>query len=408
MAKPMLLFVEEVKSSLSQKVISRIDVNVVLLRFKSSMNFDSDYMALTSGRLSFIYEKEFTVEEEVERFKVFCKVNNIVIDFFYNDSEYNQELIQEFARRLDLKGSLDSHQSLCVRDKGVMKDKINEIGLKCMKYQEDRDIESVLDFTEKISNFPIIVKWRRGLSSKEVYMLNNKHELEKLGLDFSKGRYIVEEFNPNKIWCIDGLIQNGKVIGIFYSWLPYTNLSFVETKDKFVQITVDQKPEWFKFDGQIIIQKIVSELKLKNGYMHLEAFIDDLGDPTICEFAWRTPGEHMLLNHSRAYGLDVYDILIDIMIGRKVDPISEAGNRCVGDMFLPINSGKIDFITPFSDINLFEGVLDGGLFYKLGDVVENKRQYTSCSGWVQVEGKDEHEVLRRMLNIYNIFEIRFL
>jgi hypothetical protein len=39
MKKPTLLYVEETKNSLSQKVISRKDINVVLLRFKQNMFF---------------------------------------------------------------------------------------------------------------------------------------------------------------------------------------------------------------------------------------------------------------------------------------------------------------------------------------------------------------------------------
>jgi len=405
MKKPTLLYVEEVRNSLSQKVISRKDIDVVLIRFKQNMFFEDTYLKQTSKIPCFVFDKKNTVKKEVNKFKIFCSINNITVDYFYNDSEYNQELIQEFASLLNLPGSLNKRQALCVRDKAVMKDKIQEIGYRTMAYDEVSSIEDVSLFAKKCEGFPVIVKWRRGLSSKEVYKVKNIKQLEKLGLVFSTGRYIVEEYCPDLIWCVDSLIQNGKVVATFYAWLPYTNLSFAEKKEKFAQITVSSKPKWFKFDGSKITQNIVNELGLQNGYMHLEAFVDSFGQPVICEFAWRTPGEHMLLNHSIAFGVDVYSLLIDIMVKKPVT-LKLKGKKSVGDMFLPISDGIISDISSYKSLKNKKGVIGGEVVYKVGDMVEAKRQYTSCSGWVQVSGKNEREVLERMLDIYDVFYIK--
>lgn len=405
MEKPTLLYVEEIKNTLSQKVISRQDIRVVLLRFKQNMSFEEKYIQETSHILCFILDKENSIKNEIKRFKVFCSKNHLTIDYFYNDSEYNQELVQQFATILKLKNSLTSDQALCVRDKAVMKDMLQDIGYRTMIYQELSSKEDVYAFTKKCSDFPVIVKWRKGLSSKEVYKINNFRDLELLNLDYSKGRYIVEEYCPHLIWCIDSLIQNGKVINTFYAWLPYTNLSFTEKKEKFAQITVDKKPNWFKFNGSKITQNIVRELNLENGYMHLEAFVDPFGQPTICEFAWRTPGEHMLLNHSAVYDIDVYNLLIDIIIGKNIEKVKFKANRCVGDMFLPIKSGTITNISSFKDIKNLDGVITGKILYNNGDLVISQRQYTSCSGWVQVGGINVDDVHNKMINIYNNFTI---
>lgn len=404
MKKPTLLFVEEIRNSLSEKVVSRKDIQLVLLRFKQGMFFDESHLKKTSTISCFVLDKEVSIEEEVKRFKIFCRDNNLKIGYFYNDSEYNQELVQEFASSLGLSGALNKDQALCVRDKAVMKERLQKIGYRTMAYEEISTIDDVISFTKKIGGFPIIVKWRRGLSSKEVYKINNIKELQNLGLDFSKNRYIVEQYCPDLIWCVDSLIQNEKVVATFYAWLAYTNLSFAETKEKFAQITVDKKPEWFKFDGSEITQNIINEIGLKNGYMHLEAFVSHLGEPIICEFAWRTPGEHMLLNHSIAFDLDVYSLLIDIMIGKTIF-LKLNGKKCVGDMFLPIKNGVVSNITPYKDLKNLRGVINGDVTCKIGDVLESKRQYTSCSGWIQVKGKTKDEVLERMLEVYKNFKV---
>jgi hypothetical protein len=112
MKKPTLLYVEEVRNSLSQKVISRKDINLVLLRFKQNMFFEERYLEQTSKIPCFIFDKKNTVKKEVNKFKNFCSINNITVDYFYNDSEYNQELIQEFATLLNLQGSLNKMQAL--------------------------------------------------------------------------------------------------------------------------------------------------------------------------------------------------------------------------------------------------------------------------------------------------------
>ena len=406
MKKPTLLYVEEVRNSLSEKVVTRRDINLVLLRFKQNLAFDNEYLARTSNIPCFVYNKSKSTKSEVGRFKKFCSKNRITIDRFYNDSEYHQELVQEFANLLGIPGSLTKKQALCVRDKAAMKDMLQDIGYRTMNYSELSSVDDVIEFVKKSGDYPIIVKWRKGLSSKEVYKIENKKQLLDLHLDFSAKRYIAEEYCPYRIWCIDSLIQNGKVVATFYAWLPYTNLSFTEKKDKFAQITVPSKPKWFTFDGSKITQNIINELNLTDGYMHLEAFVDDFGQPTICEFAWRTPGEHMLLNHSLAFDIDVYSLLIDIMIGKSIEPLKIIGKKSVGDMFLPIYDGIITKISSYNDLSKVQGVIDGNITYKEGDIAESKRQYTNCSGWIQINGKDEHQVLERMLSVYKSFTIK--
>ena len=197
------------------------------------------------------------------------------------------------------------------------------------------------------------------------------------------------------------------MIATFLTWLPYTNLSFAETKEKFAQITVPNRPAQVNFEEKQLAQKIVSGLDLKNGYLHLETFVSELGLPIICEFAWRTPGEHMLLNHSKSYGIDIFSSLIKIVTGKKVDLIPEYGIKAVGDMFLPmpLTTGVVKEITTFSELLKFEGVIGGDVKYSIGDYIESKRQYTSNSGWIQVEGDNADHVLKRMINIYQNFKL---
>ncbi len=403
--KPTLLFVEEYENTLSKSVASNRTISLVLLRFKQNMFFSQTHLNATSDIPCFIFDKTETIEHEVERFRIFCTKSKITVDYFYNDSEYNQEVVQRFASLLGLSGALNEYQARCVRDKAVMKDKLQELGYQTVSYQELNSIDDALKFAEKHDGFPFIVKWRKGLSSKEVYRIESKGQLEALSLDYSTGRFIAETYCPYLIWSFDSLIQDSKVVGTFLTWLPYTNLSFAEKKEKFAQITVAEDPKNIRFDGRKITQNIISTLGLKNGYIEIEFFVDSQGQPIICEFAWRTPGDHMLSNQSLAFGVDVCSLLVDIMVGRKIQPLPLNGRQCVGDMFLPLTNGVITKISSYQDLSSLTGVIDGNVTYKIGDVVESKRQYTSCSGWVQITGQTADEVLSRMLKVYERFEI---
>ncbi len=403
--KPTLLFVEEYENTLSRSVVSNKTISLVLIRFKQKMFFSQTHVNITSNIPCFVFDKAESVEHEVEKFRKFCNKSGIVVDYFYNDSEYNQEVIEEFASLLELPGALNEYQARCVRDKAVMKNKLQELGYRTMFYQELTSIDDALEFAEKRGGFPFIVKWRRGLSSKEVYKIEDKNQLESLQLDYSTGRFIAETYCPYLIWSFDSLIQDGKVVGTFLTWLPYTSLSFAEKKEKFAQITVAEYPKNIRFDGAKITQDIVSGIGLKNGYIEVEVFVDLQGQPTICEIAWRTPGEKMLSNQSLAFGVDVCSLLVDIVVGKKIQPLPINGQQCVGDMFLPLTNGVVTKISSYDDLSGLDGVIDGNVTCKVGDVTESKRQYTSCAGWVQITGQTADEVLNRMLKVYEKFEI---
>lgn len=405
MKKPTLLFVEEYESTLSRSVISNRTINLVLIRFKQNMFFNQKHLNITSNIPCFVFDKAESIEHEVEKFKEFCTKSGIVVDYFYNDSEYNQEVIQKFASLLKIPCALNEYQARCVRDKAVMKDKLQELGYRTMFYQELASIDDALEFAEKRGGFPFIVKWRKGLSSKEVYKIENRNQLESLHLDYSTGRFIAETYCPYLIWSFDSLIQDGKVVGTFLTWLPYTNLSFAEKKEKFAQITVAEYPKSIRFDGVKITQDIVNGIGLKNGYIEVEVFVDPQGQPTICEIAWRTPGEKMLSNQSLAFGVDVCSLLVDIVVGRKIQPLPLSGQQCVGDMFLPLINGVVTKVSSYDDLSGLDGVIDGNVTCNVGDVIESKRQYTSCAGWVQITGQTADEVLNRMLKVYEKFEI---
>lgn len=402
--KPTLLYVEEAENHFVRVLIERNDIQLILLRFCQNMNFHEEHLKRTLGIPTFVLDKKAPVESECDRFLEFLMAGGLKIDFFFNDSEYNQEYVQSFARRLRLPGALLEDQARIVRDKVLMKDFIRSSGYECMDYMPLMSRKDVVCCAEKWG-WPVIIKWRRCVSSIEVYKVSSEQELDLLKLDYSSGRYMAECFCPHKIWCIDAVVSRGKVAECLYTWLPYTNLAFAEHKTRFVQLAFGKKPDLWKFDPRNMLSHIIDALGLVSGYLHLEAFVTDKGKPIICEFAWRTPGDHMLSNFSVLFKRSIPDFLIDAILEKPLPSLKEM-NGCAGDVFLPILDGKIINISTIGWLRKQMNIIDGEMYYQSGDKVKTTHKYTDCSGWVQIKAGGLKEAMQMIDHIYEIFYIQ--
>lgn len=396
-----LIYVEESENALARALIQRKDINLVLIRFSNCLSFSKEHLDLSKSIPTFIINKKTDFDSECLRLKKYLENTCTNIDMFYNDSEFNQVYIQNVAKTLNLPGALNSYQANLVRDKYLMKQFIVSLGLECPAYKLLQCKEDVLLCAQEWG-YPFIIKWRIGVSSIEVYKITSPEDIYNLTIDFSSEKYIAEEYQPDKIWCIDAIVSNGIVLSNLYTWLPFTNLDFAENKVKFTQMAVGYKQHNWKFDARYITQELITHLGLKNGYLHLELFVSSSGTYKICEFAWRTPGDHMLQNFSVMYGESIEDYLIDIILGKKKKPLDEV-NFCVADVFLPLKSGVISSISTIDDLLSSTPIINGEIYYKVGDYITSQHKYTDSSGWVQVTGKNPKEILEKMDIVYDKF-----
>lgn len=398
-----LVYVEESENALAKALVKRTDIRLILIRFSNCLFFSENHKEITRKIPTFVVDKSADFDRECRRLKKFLNEICDRVDVFYNDSEFNQVYIQKMARAINLPGALSEYQATVVRDKYVMKQFIESIGLKCAEYCLISSSSDLFQCADKWG-YPFIIKWRIGVSSMEVYQINNIEDLEKLSLDFSSEKYIAEKYQPYKIWCIDAIVRNGDIWSNLYTWLPFTNLSFAENKTKFVQLAVGCSQEYWKFDPQKMTELIVGSLGLDTGYLHLEVFVSDNGNPVICEFAWRTPGDHMLENFSIMYGFSVEDYLIDILLGdmpSKIEPIQS----CVSDVFLPMLNGRVTRITTIEELYQKCEIINGAIIYKKGDILSSKHKYTDACGWVQVMATNIDEMLKKIDDVYASFSL---
>lgn len=400
-----LLYFEEYESNLSHELLKRKDINPIIIRTNKNMKFfNKNYLESTKSVLNYTIDYYNDIDDEILKFKKWLECNNIKIEFFFNDSEYYLEFSNRFARKLGLY-ALSDEQICWVRDKVDMKKRFREIGLDTVDFKEINSKDELKDFFVKNGNKRIIFKPRRGMNSIETYMINSLEDIDGLEIDIIPGKYMAEDFCYDHEWSIESLVQDGEVLDSYVTYIPNPTIWASISNDLNCHMTVPKIPSYFKFVPKEFIQQIVSGMNLKDGAMTIEVFISNDGNIKASELGWRLPGCQATLNHSYSYGIDIYNLLLDIAIHKKVNLKYQDKIVSVGDLYLPNKEGIIEQITPLEELLKMDGVIGGELFTKIGEYQKKRRVGNDASGWVQVLGENEFDTLQKMQKIYDIFEI---
>lgn len=400
-----LLYFEEFESPLSKQLFSRNDFEIVILRTTKNLKyFTQDYLELTKKYNVFVSDYDKDIISEVNRFKKWCMDKNIKVTNFLNDSEYYLEYANNFARILGLQ-ALDKQQIRWVRDKVDMKEKFNQVGLDTVNFSAIETKEDIIDFFNKYDRQRLIFKPRRGMNSINTYIIESKEDIDNLPVELKPNKFMVETFCYDHEWSIESIVQDGIVLDSYITYIPNATIWASISNDLNCHMTVTKVPEYFNFVPKELIQKIVTGMELKNGVMTIEVFIDKEGNVKPSELGWRLPGCQATTNHSLSYGINIYNILIDIMLGNKVELKYHNKIISVGDLYLPNKEGIVTKVTPINELLEMDGVIGGEMFVKLGEYQKKRRVGNDASGWVQVAGNDEKDTLNKMQKIFDNYEI---
>ena len=286
-----------------------------------------------------------------------------------------------------------------------MKKRFREIGLDTVDFREINSKDELKKFFVDNGSKKIIFKPRRGMNSIETYMINSLEDIDVLEIDIIPGKYMAEDFCYDHEWSIESLVQDGEVLDSYVTYIPNPTIWASISNDLNCHMTVPKIPSYFKFVPKEFIQQIVSGMNLKDGAMTIEVFISNDGNIKASELGWRLPGCQATLNHSYSYGIDIYNLLLDIAIHKKVNLKYQDKIVSVGDLYLPNKEGIIEQITPLEELLKMDGAIGGELFAKIGEYQKKRRVGNDASGWVQVLGENEFDTLQKMQKIYDIFEI---
>ena len=403
-----LLYFEEYESNLSHELLKRKDIIPIIIRTNKNLKFfNKAYLDATSSMLTYTIDYYGDMDVEVSKFKQWLEKRNIKIDYFFNDSEYYLEFSNVFARKMGL-NALTDEQILWVRDKVDMKKKFQNIGLNTVDFAKVDSKDELIDFFVKNGCKRIVFKPRRGMNSIDTYIINSLEDIDNLDINIIPGKYMVEDFCYDHEWSIESLVQNGVVLDSYVTYIPNPTIWASIANDLNCHMTVPKVPSFFKFVPKEFIQQIVSGMDLRDGAMTIEVFISNEGYVKASELGWRLPGCQATLNHSYSYGIDIYNLLLDIAIHKKVELKYRNKIISVGDLYLPNKEGIIERLTPLDELLKMDGVIGGELFAKIGEYQKKRRVGNDASGWVQVVGENEVDTLKKMKNIYDAFEIKVL
>lgn len=404
-----LLYFEEYYGPVSEALDKREDLFIIKVRknisyWKYFPNETAEQHWGSHNSRIYYFDPTNSFNYEIMAFKNWLEYHNFKPEYFLNDSEYFMELSNKIARELNLE-CLSEKQVEWVRDKYAMKERFNEIGLKTVQYAAVENLEDVKDFFAKSNNNPIVFKPRKGMNSKNVFILKSLDDIDSLNVEIKPNKYMVETYCADQEWSIESLVQDGTVLDSYVTYIPNRTLWAAMNNRLNCHMTVPIIPEYFNFIPKTFIQNIVDGMNLKNGTMTIEVFIDGEGNVMPSELGWRLPGCQATKNHSLSYGFDMPNTLIDIAIHKKVNLNYKDIIDSVGDLYLPNKSGLIVNITSIDELLNMDGVIDGEMFVKQGEYREKRRVGNDASGWVEVEGKDEFDVLSKMKKIYDKFII---
>lgn len=401
-----LLYFEEYESNLSHALLKRNDISPIIIRTNKNMKFfNEEYLNKTKNVPSYIIDYYNDMHDEVSKFKTWLndrKISNI--DYFFNDSEYYLEFANNFANKLGL-CSLTDEQIKWVRDKVDMKKKFREIGIDTVDFFEINSKDELKRCFKKNGCKKIIFKPRRGMNSINTYIISSLEDIDNLDVDIVEGKYMAEDFCYDHEWSIESLVQNGKVLDSYVTYIPNPTIWASISNNLNCHMTVPKTPSYFKFIPKDFIQQIVTGMNLKDGAMTIEVFIDRNGNIKASELGWRLPGCQATLNHSYSYGIDIYNLLLDIAIHKPVKLSYRYPIISVGDLYLPNKEGVITELTSLEELLQMDGVISGEMFAKVGEYQKKRRVGNDASGWVQVIGKDEEETLHIMQIVFDKFQI---
>lgn len=391
--KKTILLVCSKRVTFTNHVLSRDDINIVLLSFN---DVAKSYLS-NSQNFIFHYNNEKTMSEEVIRFNEWCASNHLKIDYFCNPNEAMQEKAQAFAKMLSL-NSLTDHQVKAVRNKIYMKQFYQKINIPHAEFASINNTDDIISFARG-HGFPLILKPTDSDSCINTYKISSPKDIPLLNDQID---WMVEEYINGKEYQICCIVSHGKVLDTYIASNPAPILDVFEGA---INANITLSPSEKKpINAKPIMQKIVSSLGIDRGYIHGEFFIRQDGKFFMSEIAARLSGCEAPLNHAKAYGFDFLHAILDTYM-QKEPKLSYTNDRSVGDLLLPVKSGRIIDISSIEKIQSCEGVIDCHMNYKIGDVIKVERSSGFCSGYVHVEGKDSRQVAERMNKILDNFTL---
>ncbi|MEA2056536.1 MAG: ATP-grasp domain-containing protein [Patescibacteria group bacterium] len=227
--------------------------------------------------------------------------------------------------------------------------------------------------------------------------------------------FLIEEFVSGEMVSVDGLVVNNK---IHFSSVTDFKIS---QPPLFLQIET-YIPSHLSNDSKKSIkkeaEKIIKTLGVDTVGFHCE-FKVFKGEVFLIEFAARLPGGQMLEAYKQAYDIDLADLYLDCLMGKKLPTNKYSIKKYVLQESIPLShEGKVKSVKGLNifsrdkNLLLFSSVPVGKLIKKYGEIFEPLLYYQAKATSKQ-ELKQLQEMVKKKVKveivqskIYRIYDLR--
>lgn len=315
------------------------------------------------------------------------------------------------AEHLSLPSFLDAPTAKAVTNKKLMKTIMSQNNIPAQNFTfiskgfDDKELSRLRP--------PFVIKPLDSQGQRGVYKLqtieNIRNYIDKT-LSFSKeSSILVEEYYPSDEITVSGWVHNGKVhiltitdrltfesppvIGISYGHIfPSKHLS--KYSDTISQITFD----------------LVKVFNIQNGPIYFQMLIGKEG-VKVNEIACRLGGAFEDEWIPSVTGVNLLDMSIRSALGQPINskPLSlydlSKNNQYVSVQLFFSKAGKIDYLTPFSRLNL-PFIIGGRHNFSVGDTIGSIENASQRAGYIIIKGKSGKDLEHNINQAFEHLEIK--
>lgn len=202
---------------------------------------------------------------------------------------------------------LSHRRTLPFRDKELMKQVLDEAGIRTPRHGRARSADEVRRCAERVG-YPLIVKPIAGGGSADTYRVDNGTELERIipRLD-NVAEVSVEEFIDGEELTYDTICAGGQILFENMSW--YRPRPLDEKKYEWISpqtYSLRAIDEPYLVPGKEMGRKVLQAMGYRTGFSHMEWFHKADGDIVFGEIGARPPGARMVELMNFACDVDCY------------------------------------------------------------------------------------------------------
>jgi hypothetical protein len=202
---------------------------------------------------------------------------------------------------------LDITQAQRFRDKELMKQALDEAGIRTPRHVAAKSVSAVWDAAEAIG-FPIILKPIDGAGSADTYRVNDTDELRAV---LPRLRHVqtvsVEEFVDGEEYTFDTITVNGKIAYYNIAW--YRPRPLVARSNEWISpqvIALKDTSHPDLADGVKMGFDVIKTLEFDTGFTHMEWYRKADGEVVFGEIGARPPGAHQVDQMKYVCDFDVF------------------------------------------------------------------------------------------------------